>query len=172
MKKHTTYLTTVLLLFLSGCGYHLVGQGDAVGVIPNDATQLLLIEVAAKNNEHHALFRAFQQRLAEMTEAKLVRRDEAQLDAVEVRLEGVTEQFSATAFDASGIANQYRLRLSASVRVLKNGEELWGSGVIAASGDVFAIGSSVAIEAQKERVLQSLRDEWVQKAVSRMRSGF
>ncbi|MDQ6954057.1 MAG: adenosylmethionine-8-amino-7-oxononanoate aminotransferase, partial [Mariprofundaceae bacterium] len=75
-------------------------------------------------------------------------------------------------FDTSGIANQYRVVVSASLRVLQSGKTLWVSGDILRSGDVFATGGAIAIAAQKERIAEALRDEWVQKALGRLRSGF
>ncbi|MDQ6956038.1 MAG: hypothetical protein Q9M21_02460 [Mariprofundaceae bacterium] len=160
------FITLMFALTLSACGYHLVGQGGDSGVIPEDATQVVVVGSAGK------LLRLFRQKLKQSSDVPVVRADEATDDAVEVRMEKASETMSASAFDASGIANQYRVTVSASLRVLQSGKELWVSEVISVSGDVFVTGGAVAIEAHKERVSEALRDEWAQKALGRLRSGF
>jgi len=160
-------LTALMLaLALSACGYHLVGQGGDSGVIPEDATQVVVAGNAGK------LLRVFRQKLAQTGDVPVVGADEAMDDAVEIRMEDLSESMTASAFDASGIANQYRVTISASLRVLRSGKELWVSEAISVSGDVFVTGGAVAIEAQKERVSEALRDEWAQKALGSLRSGF
>jgi len=158
----------ILALGLSACGYHLVGQGGDAGVIPEDATQVVVMATGNSGK----LLRVFRQKLAQSSDVPLVSAKDALDDAVEIRLENVAESMSASAFDASGIANQYRVTISASLRVLQSGKELWASEVMSVSGDVFVSGGAVAIEAHKERVSEALRDEWVQKALGRLRAGF
>jgi len=158
----------IFALGLSACGYHLVGQGGDAGVIPEDATQVVVMATGNSGK----LLRVFRQKLAQSGDVPLVSSKDADSDAVEIRMEYVSESMSASAFDASGIANQYRVTISASLRVLQSGKELWASEVISVSGDVFVSGGAVAIEAHKERVSEALRDEWVQKALGRLRSGF
>lgn len=170
MKGLLTVL--ILMLTLSACGYHLVGQGESSGVIPKNASQIMV--VATPNTGK--LLTMFRQKLAQSSDVPVVDMNEAK-DAVtdnsiEIRMEHVSEAMTASAFDASGIANQYRLTISASLRVLQSGKKLWESEVIRTSGNVFAAGGVVAIKAQKERVLQDLREEWVQKALGSLRSGF
>ncbi|PCH53891.1 MAG: hypothetical protein COC22_01425 [Flavobacteriaceae bacterium] len=164
-------LTALMLAMgLSACGYHLVGQGGDSGVIPEDATQIVVVGNAGK------LFTVFRQKLAQTVDVPVVRAKDAIDDgtgnSIEVRMENFSESMTASAFDASGIANQYRVTISASLRVLQSGKELWASEAMSVSGDVFVTGGAVAIEAHKERVSESLRDEWVQKALGRLRSGF
>jgi len=158
----------MLALGLSACGYHLVGQGGDAGVIPENTTQVVLM--ATGNSEK--LLRVFRQKMAQSGDMPIVSSKDADSDAVEIRLEHASETMTASAFDASGIANQYRVTISASLRVLQSGKELWKSEVMSVSGDVFVSGGAVAIEAHKERVSEALRDEWVQKALGRLRSGF
>lgn len=165
-------LTCVLILGLNACGYHLVGQGEDSGVIPKDASQVAIIAAANAGK----LSSVFRQKLVQSGDIPVVNIDQVMDDAtshaVEIRMEQVSEAMTVSAFDTSGIANQYRVTISGSLRVLQSGKELWVSESIRVSGDVFATGGAVAIEAQKERVLQSLRDEWSQKALARLRSGF
>lgn len=162
------FLMCGLILGLNACGYHLVGQGEGSGVIPKDASQLVVVASANAGK----LLTVFRQKLGQSGDIAVVNMDEAMDDAIVIRMEGVSETMAASAFDASGLANQYRVTISASLRVLQSGKELWKSESINTSGDVFAAGGAVAIEAQKQRVLQSLRDEWAQKALGRLRSGF
>jgi len=160
-------LTTLMLaLALSACGYHLVGQGDGTGAIPVDASQIVVVGNTGK------LLTLFRQKLKQSSDVPVVNMKEAMDNAVQIRMEHASENMTVSAFNASGIANQYKVTVSASLRMLQSGKELWKSEVISTSGDVFATGGAVAIEAQKERVLQDLRDEWAQKALGRLRSGF
>jgi len=165
------YFAVFCMLSLSACGYHLVGQGGE-GVIPEDATQVI---VSASGNAGQ-LLSAFRQKIAQSSDVPVVNAKDARNDAtgnsVEIRLEHSSESMNASAFDAAGIANQYRVTISASLYVSQSGKELWRSGNISVSGDVFATGGVVAIEAQKQRVAKDLRAEWVQKALGRLRSGF
>ncbi|MDQ6967915.1 MAG: hypothetical protein Q9M14_04455 [Mariprofundaceae bacterium] len=162
------FAVLMLVLGLSACGYHLVGQGDSSGVISKDVTQVVLVAA----DQRGKLFSVFRKKLARSYDVPIVRASEAMPDAVEIRMENMAETMTASAFDSSGIANQYRVSISGVLRVVQSGKELWVSEAISVSGDVFATGGTVAIEAQKERVLQDLRDEWVQKALGRLRSGF
>lgn len=162
------FLTCGLMLGLNACGYHLVGQGKGSGVIPKDASQVVVVATANAGK----LLTVFRQKLAQSGDIPVVNMNEAMDDAIVIRMEHVSETMTGSAFDASGLANQYRVTVSASLRVLKSGKELWKSESINTSGDVFATGGAVAIEAQKQRVSQALRDEWAQKALGRLRSGF
>ncbi|MBL4760737.1 MAG: hypothetical protein JKY80_07805 [Mariprofundaceae bacterium] len=162
------FVGLILALLLNACGYHLVGQGGGSGVIPEDATQVVVMATGNSGK----LLRVFRQKMAQTGDVPIVSSKDADSDAVEIRMEQVSESMTASAFDASGIANQYRVTVSASLRVLQSGKELWKSEVLSVSGDVFVSGGAVAIEAHKERVLEALRDEWVQKALGRLRSGF
>ena len=164
MKK----LWVAVSLLLSACGYHLVGHGDS-GVIPADADQVMIVLVG---RDDALLQPSFKQALKQSEGLPIVSAEQATADVVEVHLENISEQLVATAFDTSGIANQYRLSLSAAVRVLQSGKEIWASGNMTVSADVFATGGSAEIEAQKVSVAKSLREEWVRKAVARLRSGF
>jgi len=158
----------MLALGLSACGYHLVGQGGDAGVIPENTTQVVVVGTGNAGK----LLRVFRQKLVQSGDVPIVSSKDAGSDAVEVRMEHASETMTASAFDASGIANQYRVTISASLRVLQSGTELWKSEVMSVSGDVFVSAGAVAIEAHKERVSEALRDEWVQKALGRLRSGF
>ncbi len=162
------FTVLIFMLTLNACGYHLVGQGGDSGVIPDDATQIVVLATGGDGK----LLSRFRQKLAQSGDVPVVSSSKATDDAVEVRMEHVSESMTASAFDASGIANQYRVTIAASLRVLQSGKELWVSDVVSVSGDIFVVGGAVAIEANKERVSEALRDEWVQKALGRLRSGF
>ena len=157
----------LLSLLLSACGYHLVGQGDGAGVIPADAQQVVIV-----GGDNESLKSVFTQTFKQSMDLPVVHASEADAHTAEIHLENISEQLNATAFDASGIANQYQLTISAGLRVLQGGKELWSMPSMAVSADVFATGGSAEIEAQKVSVAKSLREEWARKAMARLRSGF
>ncbi|MDX8397760.1 MAG: LPS assembly lipoprotein LptE [Mariprofundaceae bacterium] len=160
------FLLLWVSLLLGSCSYHLVGQSTGHGVIPSSATQVVIL------GEKDKLYQALRQRLLQSDDMPFVEQELGADDAVEIRVEQASELMTAVSFDSSGIANQYRITLSAVVRVVQSGQELWASESLAVAGDVFASGDVIAIEAQKEKVLQDLRRQWVQKLMGRLRSGF
>jgi len=157
------------VLWLSACGYHLVGQGNTSNAVPETAK---LLQVQLLNSHNDALLMVAQRALLERTGLALAHSDEPNPTLLTVYIEQAQERLQATSFDASGVANQYRLTLSGSVRTFYQGEERWQSGVISVQGDVFATGGAVAIEAQREAVAKSLRQAWVEKVMRRMYSNF
>jgi len=165
-------MSALLSLLLVSCGYHLAGHGDA-GLIPTNSKQMVVV---AAGGDQASLLPELKKALQQGLNLALVSREEvrkeAHDDTIEVRIEQSRESFVSSSFDASGIANQYRLTLSGMVRVWQAGKEIWVSEALSQTGDVFATGDTVAIEAQKERVAESLRKAWAQKIVGRLRSGF
>ncbi len=156
-------------LLLSACGYHLVGQGGTSDIVPKDAVALQVQMLSGDD----ALLAVAEEALAQRMALPLLKQGNELNDGVlEVYIEHAQESMVATSFDASGVANQYRLTISGNMRILYQNKERWQSGVMAVQGDVFATGDAVAIEAQRESVAKSLRIEWVQKVLQRMYSGF
>jgi len=165
-------MSALLSLLFASCGYHLAGHGDA-GLIPANTKQMVVV---ATGGDQAKLLPELKQALRQGLNLESVNREDVRKesfdDTIEVRVEQSSESFVSSSFDASGIANQYRLTLSGMVRVLQSGKEIWASEALSQTGDVFATGDAVAIEAQKERVAESLRQAWAQKIVGRLRSGF
>jgi len=58
------------------------------------------------------------------------------------------------------------------VAITRQGETIWQSGNIQRRGDVFVTGGPTIIEASRERLLKDLSRQWLNDAVSRLRSGF
>jgi len=169
---HKLCLSALLSVLFVSCGYHLAGHGDA-GLIPAHTKQMVVV---ATGGDQAKLLPELKQALWRGLNLELVNRNdvrkEANNDTIEVRVEQSRESFVSSSFDASGIANQYRLTLSGMVRVLQSGKEIWASELLSKASDVFASGDAVAIEAQKARVAESLRQAWAQKIIGRLRSGF
>ncbi|MBL1353196.1 MAG: hypothetical protein COA61_007705 [Zetaproteobacteria bacterium] len=157
-------------LWLSACGYHLVGQGGISDIVPKDA---LALQVKMLAGDDARLLAVAEKSLVQRTSLPLLKQgDEATDGVLDIYIEHAQESMNATSFDASGVANQYRLTISGKMRVLYQGKERWQSGAVAVQGDVFATGGAVVIEAQRESVAKSLRRQWVQQALQRMYSGF
>jgi len=161
--KYVAVLITCIMV-LSGCGYHLAGQADGEGMIPAGA------DVAIQG----AMQRAWQQALSEQLSQHYALRkaSDANADTFLLRVLHPSEHLLATAYDASGIAEQYRLQLSAAMLLEHQGKVLWESGTVTVAGDVFATSDTANITSQQEKLSRELYDEWARRALSRMRSGF
>jgi len=157
------------VLMLSACGYHLVGQGNSSEAVPSTADSLW---VQMLNSHDDALLNVAQRALLERTGLQLAHPDEPSATLLTIYIEHAQENLQVTSFDASGVANQYRLTISGNIRVLYQGEERWQSGQVSVQGDVFATGGAVAIEAQRESLAKSLRKSWVEQVMRQMYSGF
>jgi len=156
-------------LLLSGCGYHLVGQGDS-SVIPNGVqsawleakgsaqAQTLRLELAALWQENKYL-----PALDNVKPSKM---------HVTIRLEQVREIFSPIGFDASGLAVQYRLSISATLRMYQENSLIWQARGILVSADVFAGDDPSVIESERGRLTKQLQTSWARAALARLQSGF
>jgi len=161
--------TLFIVLLLSSCGYHLVGQGDS-SVIPDGVQsawletgssaqeQALRLELAAlwQENEHLPV-------LDDVKPSKT---------HITVRLEQVREVFSPIGFDASGLAVQYRLSISATLRIYQNNSLIWQAHSILVSADVFAGDDPSVIESERARLTKQLQTSWARAALARLQSGF
>jgi len=159
----------ILLLALTSCGYHLVGQGE--GVIPKSATQLWVVSVGG-GDANRLLPILVRRSLLQREHLTWVSDDNISDTTVEIRLENMSEALVATAFDAAGLASQYRLTVSGSARMVYRGKEVWHSDAIAVGGDIFAAGGVVAIESQRAEMGQRLRQQWADLMVRQMYSTF
>jgi len=157
-----------LAWMLNACGYHWVGQNASSDAVPTDADSLY---VQMLGNDD-ALLARVKKALLERMDLMPKKQDEVDARTLTVWIEHAQENLQPTSFDGSGVANQYRLTISGNVRVLYQGKERWKSDVIMVQGDVFATGGAVEIEAQRERLAQSLRQSWADKVLQQMYSGF
>ncbi len=163
-----------LSLLLSACGYHLVGQGKS-NVIPDK------VITASLSSQGSVQDKAL---LAELEQAWKQRRSLPTLQAtnqrqqhVHLRIENASETFVPVAFDASGLAIQYRLSVSASLKMYQNNTLIWHSGSVSSQADIFGDASALtnnpaSIEAERETLLEQLRKQWAQDALARLQSGF
>lgn len=182
-------LTLTLLLAVTGCGYHLIGHGGGSGAVPADVDTLVLVG----SGDVAEVMVAFRQRLAG-ERYQLVSVDELAAAAKATKGDASTQTetegedlhsrqaqllirlsspaFVPSAYDVSGIATQYRMTLTGSLTLDRQGEAIWQSGPITEQGDVFVSGDPASVEAARERLVEDLRKAWVADALGRFRSGF
>ncbi len=158
-------------LMLSGCGYHLVGHGDSSGAIPEDVVS---VSVESPALFASGLVSALKRQLDGSDRYKVIAPEDVVDESTHavIRVEQVSEQFVPSAYDASGIATQYRLTLRGRVVLYREGRRVWESGSISKAGDVFVAGGPSGIEASRRRIREDIEKEWVYAAVSRINSGF
>lgn len=160
-------LIAALALLISSCGYHLVGQGDGQGAIPENVES---IAMQARDEVARPLAEGLRRQLETGNRYHFVK---AKRDAdVEIWIEKASEAFVPSAYDSTGIASQYRMTLSAGVVIHRDGKVIWESGLISIAGDVNVAGGPAGIEASRQRIRRDLQKEWVYSAVGRIRSGF
>jgi len=156
------------LLMLSGCAYHLVGHGSSVGTIPADVTT-----ISIGGNADHNLLLQLRQRLHSDAYSIVDGGDVSdQQHHATVDVQLPAPSFVPSAYSTNGVATQYRMTLSGSVSITRQGESIWQSGAIQRQGDVFVTGGPTSIESSRQRLLEDLSRQWVNDAVGRMRSGF
>jgi len=159
----------VVALLLSGCGYHLVGHGDGEGAVPSDVKTVSLI-VRSSDSQLNA---AFKQRLTSDRYALIEPQDVIDSRAhANLRVTISPLVFTPSAYDVAGVATQYRMVLSGSLVIERDGKSIWQSGLVQRHGDVYVTGGPTSIEASRERLLEDLRKQWIQDALGRLRSGF
>jgi len=167
-------MAVLLALALHGCGYHLVGHGDSSsGAIPADVKLLSLA-----GNAQPAILLALRQRLHSdryaIVDSNGIEANKTANEATFAMLHINTAplQFTPSTFDAAGLATQYRMIISGSLLLERQGETIWQSGTIQRQGDVFVSAEPTSIDASRKRLLRDLRKQWVSDAVGRIRSGF
>ncbi|ATX80676.1 Outer membrane lipoprotein LptE/RlpB (LPS assembly) [Mariprofundus aestuarium] len=158
-----------IALLLSGCGYHLVGHGDGEGAIPTDVKTVTL----TIRSSDAQLKAAIRQRLTSARYALIESQDVIDSKAhANLRVTISPLVFTPSAYDVAGVVTQYRMVLSGSLMVERDGKNTWQSGLIKSQGDVYVAGGPTSIEASRERLLEDLRKQWIQDALGRLRSGF
>lgn len=158
-----------VLMLLTSCGYHLVGQGGGVGVIPADVRTLSIVG----SGDAQQVLSPLRQRLVSESYS-LIEHDDITDEEhhATLRLQLSPPSYNPSAYDVAGVAIQYRMVFSGSLQVDRMGEIIWQSGTIQQWGDVFVAGDPTSIEASRERLLRDLRKQWLQDAMGRLRSGF
>jgi len=169
-RKGLFLLILLPALLLSACGYHLVGHGEGRGAIPENVHSLSIVA----EGEGNQLLTGLRERLssAELTvDLNLKNLTEAPNHA-RLIVQVAPASFSPSAFDAAGIASQYRMVYRGALTLDHNGKTIWQSGNLVEQGEVYVTGDPTSIEASREQLLRGLRKQWLQTAVSRLRSGF
>lgn len=172
MSRLAVRMLWLLPLLLTGCGYHLAGHETGSGAVPADV-QTLSLQVQGEDPAR--LLPELKRRMQRSkTTYRLVDNDVVVAADTHARLflQNESEHFVPSAYDANGIAVQYRLTIAATLQLYHGGELVWSSGNMAISGDVYVTGDPVSIEASRQQVRRDLRSEWVRRAWSRLRSGF
>jgi len=156
------------LMLLNSCGYHLVGHGNEVGAITEDIRTISVV-----GNAEKSLLVRFRQHLHSDSYAIVNDGDvsDPEHHAI-VHVNVPVPSFVPSAFSSGGVATQYRMIFTGSVAITRQGETIWQSGNIQRRGDVFVTGGPTIIEASRERLLKDLSKQWLNDAVSRLRSGF
>ncbi|HKI59995.1 MAG TPA: LptE family protein [Mariprofundaceae bacterium] len=166
-------LTLITALLLTSCGYHLVGHGDGSGVIPED---VMTVSIKATGEAAQQMGSLLKRQMAGNDRYKVVAVAAAdlpdELTHAEMRIEQASESFVPSAYDQSGLATQYRMTIRGNVRLFRQDQKLWESGVITKSGDVFVSGGPTGIESSRKRIREDLQKEWAYAAWGRINSGF
>jgi len=164
-------LTLIVVLLLASCGYHLVGHGDGSAVIPED---VMTVSIAATGETAQQMGSLLKQQMTGSDHYKVVPAADLhdELTHAEMRIEQVSEAFVPSAYDQSGLATQYRMTIQGNVRLFKQDEKLWESGIISKSGDVFVSGGPTGIESSRKRIREDLQKEWAYAVWGRINSGF
>jgi len=152
-------------LLLTGCGYHLAGQGR--GAIPEDVYALALIGVGEEARQMLPILRDTLLRHA----PDIAPVGAGESDA-ELRLRDVREAFVPIEFDASGVAVTYRLSLDGRISLWRGGKAIWESHGIHVQGDVYVVGDPASTEALRARMRRDLQQKWVREAWRALTSGF
>ncbi|RMH60789.1 MAG: adenosylmethionine-8-amino-7-oxononanoate aminotransferase [Zetaproteobacteria bacterium] len=154
----------LLCLMLAGCGYHLAGNGGQ-GVLHAGERVALVSEGLAP-------------RYVAMLRARLARDGIEVLDARRADADAVLlvrqqpARYVPSAYDRTGVATQYRMTLSGSVRIERAQRTVWDSGAVQATGDVYVAGGPASVEASRAQLEESLQRQWLRAVYARMKSGF
>ncbi|HID36846.1 MAG TPA: hypothetical protein EYP39_05650 [Ghiorsea sp.] len=167
-------LTLTLVVLLTSCGYHLVGQGKS-NVIPEQVVSASLTSQGAAQDK--ALLAELRQAWIQRKSLPVLQDKTQNTQHVSLRIESASEVFTPVAFNVSGLAIQYRLSVSASLKMYQNNALIWQSGLVVSSADIFGDAAALtnnpaSIEAERETLLEQLRKQWAQDALARLQSGF
>ncbi len=157
-------------LLLSGCGYHLVGHGDGIATIPSDVKTVSLIVRGSADPQVRSMLN---QQLTSDQYILIEPQDVIDQEGhANLHVNVSPLGFYPSAYDAAGVATQYRMVFSGSLTIMRGDKAIWQSGLVQRQGDVYVTGGPTSIEASRERLLEDLRKQWIQDALGRLRSGF
>ena len=162
-------LALVASLTLFSCGYHLVGHGTET-VIPEGVSTATLETLPGVNVRN--LLEELKYLWRQKSDLPALSSEKVNPEQVTLRIEGSKIVFTASAFDASGLAIQYRLSISAALNMYQHNSLIWSSGDVIESADIFEGADPSVTEAERERYTEQLNKEWAKDVLSRLRSGF
>jgi len=167
MLPITAPFLLLLSALLTGCGYHLVGNGNA---IPGASDTIIVLADTPLGQQAKTML------LQQMSEDKryhfVANTDHPHAT---LHIQNLNESWSTQGFDNNGIANRYQMILHGNLWLQPSAntqDNPWRSGTIQQQEDLFASGGPVAIEANRSQLRRQLLQRWVQRAINRLRSGF
>jgi len=167
------WLLLLLGLMPSACGYHLVGQGDS-SVVPDGVETAALS--ATTDATGKALLAEFQHVWVQHDELPSLQAAKASPKHVNVRIEQAKNTFTPVAFDAAGLAIQYRLTISAVLNMYQENALIWSSGSVVVGANVFGDSATAnnpsVVEAERETLTEQLHLRWANETMTRFKSGF
>jgi len=162
-------LLFIASLMLTSCGYHLVGHGTAT-VIPEGVITATL--EANQNGVDRNLLAELKYQWQQKDNLPTLADEGMGEEHITLRIEKVKVSFTPAAFDASGLAIQYRLSIGGMLSMYQQDTLIWGSGEILESADIFEGSDPSVTEAERNKWTEQLTQEWAKDALSRLRSGF
>ncbi len=158
------YLSCLLLTCLSACSYHLAGQGSSV--VP---LSVKVLSLTSDRPEAEAVLPILEQYLMQQeTHYRIIKGDAM----TQLQLQKLSLQETPSSFQSNGLIASWALSFQASLQLIRDGEVLWQSGNIQVHDDLFDRGDPTALEAERQKALQAMRQRWVQEAWRRMHSAF
>ena len=157
MKNLTIAIVLMLLLLLSGCGYHLPGRGTG---LPDDVQNVVINPFVNKTTEpfiETQLTNEVRDQFARRRTLDVV----ANVDQADVVLHGTIVGYRANsiAYDTNDDITEYRLTITVEAKLARvNGEDVLWQGTVSWSDEFFA---------SDDRAQQDYRESQAQEQVTR-----
>ena len=166
----------MLAAALSGCGYHLAGHGGKITVMP-EGTEAIVVH--ASGTDAAMLAQSLMTLMQTGSDYAVFKANDPKakgVHAVGLDIDNATSRFVPSAYDSTGYAIQYRLSVSASVRLMQGDTVLWNGGKITVSTDVYVHGAggagSLQASLSQDRAKREMRKQWARQAWDALQSGF
>jgi len=152
----------------------LVGQGESTVIPAGVTTASLATNVGVKGQ---VLLSELRQLWLQNASLPTLQEQGSGEEHIIMRIEDASETFTPVAFNASGLAIQYRLSVLGVLNMYQDNTLVWSSGAVSSSADIFGDATALAnsptsIEAERETLTEQLRQKWAQSALARLLSGF
>ncbi|MDX8413072.1 MAG: hypothetical protein R8J85_03200 [Mariprofundales bacterium] len=152
---------------LTGCGYHLVGSKNSIPGVT------AIVVVTANTPLGEQAKAVLLQQMSTHPRYQFV--DASTQPHATLHIQHLGEEWSTQGFDNNGIANRYQMALHGSLWLQSTEESAkkdWRSGTIQQQEELFANGGPVATEANRDQLRGQLLSRWVERAITRLQSGF